>query len=377
MANMPPPPPSSGPADTHHFACSACGADMRYDPAGARLLCDHCGHTEAIAPDRTGPWVSVGLTELDFRAAVANRLPEIELETTQVLNCPGCGAQVEFRPDEHAAECPFCATPVVTGTGANRHIKPKGVAPFRLNEDQARKAMTDWLGRLWFAPSSLQKYARHGRRMAGIYVPYWTYDARTRTAYRGQRGKIRVESYTVMVDGKPQRRTRQRIDWYPAAGRVTRDFDDVLVLASSALPRRFTEALEPWDLGQLRPYTPSYLAGFRAEAYGIPLEDGFTEARDKMRQVIERDVRFHIGGDVQRIQSLDTDTDDITFKHVLLPVWVAAYRFGGKSYRFVVNGQTGRVQGERPWSPWKLAGAILAALLIAAVAGYIYAIGQG
>ena len=89
-----------------------------------------------------------------------------------------------------------------------------------------------------------------------------------------------------------------------------------------------------------------------------------------MKKVIEKDVRFDIGGDRQQITTMNTDIQDVTFKHVLLPVWLAAYKFRGKSYRFVVNGQTGRVQGERPWSPWKIAFEVGLGLTVAAVLGY-------
>ena len=89
-------------------------------------------------------------------------------------------------------------------TGTHRHIKPKGVIPFQLTERQAHQAITDWLGRLWFAPNGLQAYARKGRRMQGVYVPYWTYDADTATQYRGQRG----DAYYVTVRG-PDGKSRQ------------------------------------------------------------------------------------------------------------------------------------------------------------------------
>jgi hypothetical protein len=113
------------------------------------------------------------------------------------------------------------------------------------------------------------------------------------------------------------------------------------------------------------------LAGFRAEAYAVSLQDGFGEARERMDRVIERDVRFDIGGDRQRIAHIDTEVSDVTFKHVLLPVWLAAYKYRGKTYRFVVNGQSGRVQGERPYSAWKIAGAVAVALILVGVAVYV------
>ncbi|MBJ6371475.1 TFIIB-type zinc finger domain-containing protein [Sedimentitalea arenosa] len=357
----------------HRFPCEQCGADYRFDPAQGQLVCDHCGHTEAI---NAGPWGGARLTEQDFNAGVALALPDTEIEETRVLTCPNCAAQVEFDPATHAAECPFCATPVVTDTGTNRHIKPRGVLPFQLDERSAHAAMTDWLGRLWFAPSGLKEYARKGRRMQGIYVPYWTYDAATTSRYSGQRGTIYYTTRTVVQNGKRVQQRVANIRWTPVSGRVARAFDDVLVLASRSLPKSHTDALPPWDLSALEPYQPQYLAGFRAEAYTVDLKEGYQEARAYMARVIERDVRFDIGGDQQRISAIDSDVRGVTFKHILLPIWLAAYKYKGQSYRFVVNGQTGRVQGQRPWSPVKIAIAVIFGLLLAAGIGYLTATQQ-
>ncbi len=354
--------------EEHRFPCASCGADYRFDPEAGKLVCDHCGDTQDVAG--SGPWDG-GVRELDFRKAIENLLPLQEMEETRVSRCPNCAAEVEFDPNVHAAECPFCATPVVTDTGTHRHIKPRGLLPFALDEAAAKTAMTDWLGALWFAPNGLQDYARKGRRMTGIYVPYWTYDADTKSAYRGERGTVYYETQTVMRDGKRETVQVQKVRWTPVSGRVARFFDDVLVLASRSLPKRFTDALEPWDLTSMEPYRPEFLAGFRAEGYQVDLDDGFAEARAIMDRTIERDVKFDIGGDRQRIHHVDTDVAAVTFKHVLLPVWLAAYKYRGKSFRFVVNGRTGRVQGERPWSAWKIAFAVLLGLIVAAGVGYV------
>ena len=357
----------------HRFPCDQCGADLRFDPQAGQLVCDHCGNTAPITDQ--GPWHG-GIRELDFERAIQDQLPVQEIEETRVTTCPNCAAQVEFTGATHATECPFCATPVVADTGTHRHIKPRGVLPFALTEEAARKAMTDWLGRLWFAPNGLQQYARKGRRMDGIYVPYWTFDAQTRSRYRGERGTIYYETRHVTVNGKRQAQRVMKIRWAPASGRVQRFFDDVLVLASRSLPKRFTDALEPWDLAALEPYQPEYLAGFRAEGYTVDVEEGYGEARQIMHRVIERDVRFDIGGDRQRIHDIATDVSDVTFKHILLPVWLAAYKYRGRTYRFVVNGRTGRVQGERPWSAWKIAIAVVLGLIVAAGVGYVVALNQ-
>jgi DNA-directed RNA polymerase subunit RPC12/RpoP len=360
-------------SEDHRFPCPQCGADLRFAPGEGKLVCDHCGHTEPLTAQRS---TTQPIPELDLRRGLEAALPDTEMEVIHTSRCPNCGAEVEFDPAVHSTECPFCATPVVTDTGESRHIKPKGLAPFDIKEVDARGAMTRWLGSLWFAPSGLQSYARNGRALQGVYVPFWTFDANTRSSYSGQRGTIYYETQPVQVrDQQGRTRTEMRqvakIRWTPVSGRVARFFDDVLVLASRSLPKSHTDALLPWDLTRLEPYQPEFLAGLRAEGYTVSLEEGLTEARAYMDRMIERDVRFDIGGDRQEISSINTQVSDVTFKHILLPVWTAAYKFRGKSYRFVVNGQTGKVQGERPWSPWKIAFAVLLGLIVAGIAAYL------
>ena len=368
-------------AEEVHYPCEQCGAELRFAPGQSVLVCDHCGHEQHIAGTAAAAAASTAvpstrkhLVEHDYRAALADALPEAAMEEVRAVTCPSCGASFDFDPNVHAAECPFCATPIVTDTGSHRQIKPQAVLPFQLSEDQARDAMTRWLGRLWFAPGGLVDYARKGRALSGIYVPYWTFDADTRSRYRGQRGVAYYETRTVTVNvnGRSEQRQEQvrKIRWYPASGQVARQFDDVLAMASTSLPRGYVDALEPWELGALAPYRPDYLAGFRAEGYTVALDEGHAIARGKMDRVIEDDVRRDIGGDEQRIEAIDTTASNETFKHVLLPIWMAAYKYRAKSYRFVVNGQTGKVRGERPWSAWKIAGAALVAVVVVGVIVY-------
>jgi ribosomal protein S27E len=365
----------SSEADEHRFPCDNCGADLRYSPGTDMMQCDQCGSTQPIP--NGGPWRGQSIRELDFNKAVKNQLSDIDMEERRTVQCPNCGAQVEFPPNARSMECPFCATPIVIEATSGQQIKPKALLPFDLTEKQARAKMTDWLGQLWFAPNGLKEYARKGRRMQGIYVPYWTYDAQTRSNYTGQRGTVYyvTKRVSVIVNGKRQTQMRQvpKVRWSPARGRVARFFDDVLVLGSKSLPKKYTDGLAPWDLSAMEPYRPEYLAGFSAESYTVQLDEGYREARDYMNRMIVRDVKFDIGGDQQRIASVDTKVSELTFKHILLPVWLAAYKYRGKTYRFVVNGRTGNVQGARPYSAIKITLAIALALLVAAAVGYTVA----
>jgi hypothetical protein len=213
----------------------------------------------------------------------------------------------------------------------------------------------------WFAPNRLKQAARLKDRVSGIYVPYWTYDSNTTAHYTGQRG----EHYYVTVGSGNNQRTEQRTRWYSASGTVYNAFDDVLVVAGTSLPEKYVAELDPWDLEHLVPYTDDFLSGFRAETYHLSLGDGFEVAKQIMDPTIRSTVCADIGGDEQRIDSLDVAYQEVTFKHILLPVWVSAYQYGGKVYRFLVNARTGEVQGERPYSAIKIAFAVLLGLAIA------------
>ncbi len=368
-------------AEAHRYPCAECGADLRFAPGQTRLRCDHCGHVQDIPADDAPAVRHKALGELDYQRALQGALPAAAMEETRVTACPNCGAQVQFDGAAHATQCPFCATPVVSDTGTHRQIKPQALVPFVLEMEQARGAMSAWLGRLWFAPNGLRDYARKGRALDGLYVPYWTYDADSRSRYTGQRGEHYYETRTVSVtvNGRSERRQEQvqKTRWYPASGTVARQFDDVLAMASTSLPQGYADGLEPWDLSALTAYRPDYLAGFGAEGYMVSLQDGHGIARAKMDRVIEGDVRRDIGGDVQQISSVDTTLSDETFKHVLLPVWMAAYKYRGRTFRFIVNGQSGEVQGERPWSAWKIFFAVVLGLIVAGAAAYVYALNQG
>ena len=242
------------------------------------------------------------------------------------------------------------------------------MVPFQVGKDAGNAAYRSWLHSRWFAPSDLKHRAEHDG-LDGVYVPYWTYDSDSLTHYRGARGTYyyTTESYK---DSQGRRRTKQvrHTRWRSASGTVSLRFDDVQVCASTGLPRNRMAQLEPWDLGGLRPFDGAYLAGFVAERYSLDLEDGWGQAQQIMEGRIASAVRRDIGGDEQRVHSMDVHHRGVTFKHVLLPTWVSSFRYRGKVYRVVVNAQTGEVAGDRPWSVWKI---VLFTLLCLAVVATI------
>lgn len=349
------------------FPCRQCGAKLEYQPGTTVQKCPYCGAENAIAP------VAGEIRELDFlREAEAHE----ELVETITVKCQACGAESTKPPNVTAGRCPFCGADIVATAASTRQIKPKALLPFHVDRATARGAFQKWIRSLWFAPNALKRLARQDSPIDGMYCPYWTYDCDVTTDYTGLRGDDywTTETYSTYENGRHVTRTRQvrRTRWTPVSGSVFNQFDDVLVMASHSLPRKYAERLEPWDLQNLTPYQDDYLSGFRAESYQVDLRSGFEMAKEIMSSTIYATIRADIGGDHQQITSTHSSYRDITFKHILLPVWISAYRYRNKTYRFLVNARTGEVQGERPWSWIKITLAIIAALpFVAALVYYI------
>jgi hypothetical protein len=245
------------------------------------------------------------------------------------------------------------------------------VLPFEIDQASAVVKFRTWLGRGWFRPNEVKRIARNAEaRLQGVYLPFWTFDAQTFSRWQAQAGYhyYVTERYTVTVDGRRQQRTRQvqKTRWEPAAGRHDEFFDDVLVYATRSVPEDILQRIYPYDTAKLVPYRPQYLAGWRAEEYQIGLEEGWKIGEGIIQGRVRNACAAEVPGDTHRNLRVQTRFQDITFKHTLLPVWIASYRYNQKVYNFMVNGETGRVQGQAPISWWKVALAVLITLIVLA-----------
>lgn len=339
--------PVAAPPEHKHFPCAQCGASLKYCAGVQSLTCEYCGHVQAV------PQSAEQVSELDYEAYFRSDhyVEAIPDGVTGARICDGCGGEVLLPATVAADFCPFCGkhvdNPITTPTAV---IKPWAVLPFKIPQEQAREFFVKWVGSRWFAPNAFKRLVKKLERLQGIYLPFWTYDAMTWSHYTGYRG----DDYTVTVGSGKDRRTETRTRWTYRSGRIDHWFDDVVVPAAKSVPEKHARALEPWDLKALTTYAPEYLAGHRVERYQKGPREGFVTAREIMDETIRQLIRSDIGGDRQRISTVNTQYGGVTFKHVLLPVWVAAYQFKGKTWHVLVNARTGEVQGDRPWSAWKI-----------------------
>jgi len=346
----------------HTYPCSACGADLLFEPTDGFLTCPYCGHKEAIA--QTQEQVEEQSFDLHLRVNETTTLAANALE----VQCQSCGAKSIFTPPQVAGICEFCGVQIVAQPKtADPIVTPGGVLPFRITQQRAGSDLKNWLSSRWFAPSGLKRFAQP-EAIHGIYLPFWTYDTNTTTQYVGQRGDhywVTETYYETDSQGRQVARTRQvrHTRWQHAQGTVANSFDDVLIPASQSLSQNRLTALEPWDLNELKPYDPAFLSGFKAQRYQVDLGQGFERAKQLIEPAIEQSVRNDIGGDEQSIENLATQYSAVTFKHLLLPVYAGAYRYNGKLFQILVNGRTGEIQGDRPYSAWKIALLVMAILI--------------
>ena len=288
----------------------------------------------------------------------------------RVFKCENCGAETLLDKDKVADFCSFCGSSHIATSEHHAGIKPALVLPFQISKDEAIDKFKVWIKKRYFAPRELKKSYQLSK-ISGAYLPYWTFDSQTNSSF-----VVRIGTYyyvtvtrTVIADGKPKQVREQvrKIRWRTERGHYSEFFDDVLIKASRNVASGLIDKIEPFHLNGLLDYKTEYLSGFLAERYSIPLKEGWNDAKSVIDLGITNGIQGQVHGDVVQIVSVSTDYKNITYKHILLPIWISSFHFNKKVYRFLVNGQTGKVSGKSPVSAWKITILSLAVILIIAI----------
>lgn len=331
-------------AKVRKFPCEQCGADLRWEPGVTALRCEYCGFTKSVehSPERIN----------EKSVDVALRAPR-DLgwgAERKVIACKRCGAHTTLDPHVSASACAFCGTTAVVEAPANQAVvRPEGLLAFRVTRDSALQSFRKWLHSLWLRPNDLKRRSRIDK-MQGAYIPFWTFDAATDSWWTAEAGYYYYVTVNVQENGRTVQRQERRVRWEPAAGALQLFFDDVPVPASRGVDDSLTQKLEPFPTADLIPYDPSYLSGFLAEENAIDLPEALESAKDRMRSEIRSACEREVPGDTHRNLMVQTSFDALAYKNALLPIWIAAYDYHGKPYRFLVNGVTGQCTGTAPYS---------------------------
>lgn len=343
--------------------CENCGAGVEYAPGTDTLVCPYCESKITIK------YASLVIEEKEYSGAVSELEDGAVVEEYDAVVCPACGASATPDPEVSYTQCGFCGTDISTGYEKKKSIAVQYLVPFAIEKQTAMENFSKWLSSLAFAPGGVKRGAR-ADAFKGMYTPYWTFDAHIEADYEGRRG----DEYTVTKEvenseGNTEKVEETEIRWTDVKGHLAADFDDLLVAAAKSLPQGIVSGLEPWDLSALTPYNESYFSGFAVQLYDIEMKDAFEKAKLDMISSCEDMAESEIGGDEQDITKMNMDYQDVTYKSLLLPIWISSFRYKGKVYRFLVNGQSGEVQGERPWSVIKI---VLFILTLIAIGAAVY-----
>ncbi len=346
---------------TRTYPCDACGGELHFDIDTQLLKCAHCGNTHELRE------VDGAVDERDLREALELVRAGAVTRSAQFLDdekeivCQNCGGHTTFTGSLTAANCPYCATPIQRDDvhAAPQRLPVDGVLPFSVPEARAKELIEEWINGRWFAPNEFKTYNRTGS-FTSVYTAYFTYDADTFTLYHGRRG----DNYTVTVGHGDNRRTEVRTNWTPVRGSVRNSFDDVTVFANDGFERGRVAKLEPWPTEQAKPYSAEYVAGHLCRTYDHDVEECLSTATTQMEGEIRSTVRRDIGGDQQDIRSMDVNWQRMTYKHLLLPMWLLTVIYMGRPFQVYINGVTGEVHGARPYSKAKIIAAVAVVLVL-------------
>lgn len=341
--------------------CPSCGGIMQFAPAEGMLYCPYCEHKEEIKVNDE----QFVAEELDFDDAEEEASCDWGVATKSII-CKSCGAETIYDVNDMSSKCPYCGSnQVMEDPNSKKVMAPGGVVPFKLDAAAASKRFKDWIGRKFFCPK-LAKESAKPDAFTGIYIPYWTFDSQTESDFSGEYG---TEHHYRDSKGN----THTKINWHPTSGHHSRFIDDMLVCASSKQSGPIITGLEPYDTKLTVEYKPEYMAGFKAERYTIKMKDAWETGKQKIDALLKGEIkekirsRYHTSH--ARVNRLITSHNNITYKYLLLPVWISAFKYQDKVYQFMVNGQTGKVSGKTPIS-WIKVG--LVALGVIAVFVLIY-----
>jgi DNA-directed RNA polymerase subunit RPC12/RpoP len=336
-------------AQAQTFMCPKCGGHMSFNVHKGDLTCEFCGYvlvTEKRLAADTGE-VAIGYVLPTQRA-------QRWAEAQHRVSCEQCGALTLLPPTLKADQCPYCGSNrLIESVETAGLVDPQVIALIKIDENEAYARVRKWLKKGFFAPSDLALRAG-GLRLRPAFYPVWTFD-----------GTLEV-SWVCEVNAG----SSEHPQWVTRNGVESEVFDDVLVPGMKALKLPELMAVEPFNLKDVIEFHPEYVAGWPVLSYDRPLSDASLLARERVIKGIQHSLTYSIeaGGKRRNLRTGAGQWSGITFKHLLLPLWTGAYRYQGKDYRLMINGQIGKVAGKKPRDSMKvgltIAGSVILALLL-------------
>lgn len=311
--------------------CNICHCYMDSED----LFCANCG-TENPRPENCND-------KLDHQASHHS------------FSCDSCGASMSYDASAQALRCPFCGSTSMKKREGARSVVPQGVVLFDVDQARAESILREWLGQGFWRPSDAARASEIGE-MTAVYIPYWVFEAKTKTRW--------TADSSVTPAGS-------RGTWYPVAGNNRADYQGVLIAGSSVLTHAETESIAPFRLADLVKPDQVDLEHAIFEEFLVPRKLARPRARAAVEWLEQAACAAKVPGRNRNLR-VNVQFSSMRGQPMLLPVWILAYRYKGKVNRVLVNGQTGKIAGTAPFSYAKLSVILIAVVaflaLIAAIA---------
>ena len=331
--------------------CQSCGYSMSFDPITQSLKCPQCGNVKSIKSQEI-----TGKKEYNSQSEVkCNKNASLRLE------CENCGAKTSAENNVNGV-CPYCGSTNLKHLSNAIKFRPDAVIPFKLTKEQAIEKYRAWLGNKKCVPNKLKGTAKLNK-MEGEYFPSWDFDFNVDSKIDGVGINTHTRKVTVNVNGQPVTRTETYTTRHPFSGKRFDVFTDYLNPGHSDITGYEFRDLGYWDMSDLKVYSPEYLLGFVSKEFTYGLHDSFKnvtrEAKEEITSRAKRQFRY----DNYEYINVKSTFNSIMWRYIYLPVWISSFVFNKKSYRFLVNGSTGRVTGKVPRSGWKIFGLVMGILV--------------
>jgi DNA-directed RNA polymerase subunit RPC12/RpoP len=344
--------------------CVACGVPFETPNEGIAS-----GNAVSPTPDLHGltstqPAV---VPEFESDGSISTEATTVAIDSNSTtFRCQNCGSEVDVIAQNRSLRCPFCdSTYVMELTPEQRtQQRPEFIIGFEITREKAQELFFEWLGKnSFFRPGDLTRKALT-EKQNGVYIPFWHFSMKAKSDWNAQIGVYwyRTETYQVKdSDGKTRTMTRvvRETEWSSLSGVFRKYYSGYMVSASKGLPQKESLAIQPYKLSSMVRYRPMYLAGWMSEEYSISKEDSVVLAEQEFQRRQAAAIERFMPGDTHSSLRIQTDLDVGDSDLILLPVHVLSYRYRDQVYRFLVNGQSGKVFGEKPWSKARITAVIL------------------
>lgn len=314
------------------YKCPSCGAGIEFKPALQKFKCDFClsEYTEE----------EIAKIYPDLEENLDEEIADKQEEHLAVYQCNSCGAEVVTDDTTASTFCYYCHNPVILSDRLSGNFEPKKMIPFTINKEKAQETFLKWASKNKFVPKEFYSNSQL-EKITGIYLPYWWADYKISVDYLGQANQVRI----WRVGDRQHTETKK----YEIVRKGNIDINNVEELAFTKIDHTLLNGIAPYNESQAVEFSMPYLSGFFAEQYDIDKEDIVPKIEDQVNKYTDSLIRDTVSG-FNNVRERHKDFKVLSKKmnYTLLPAWILTYQYGGKTYVFAVNGQTGKSFGELP-----------------------------